>query len=145
MKLDQQAEMFCGTCKTKRIFNFGRLNCDVIATQCLTCKTTNKIDPNKFCCKDMSDEIGNDEIVEHDPISGEFAIRYPDGSNINTIKHCPWCGTKLPAVVEITYLPEEVSDVVAGGATAVFDRTDCAIIIIALALAIIFLVCYIIL
>lgn len=142
MKLDQQAEMFCDTCKASRIFNFGRLNNGSIGLQCLTCKANKQIDDSKHCCTDMKEEITNEEIIEHDPISGEYAIKYPDGSNINTIKHCPWCGIKLPEVMNVTYLPEEVST--ATPSTVTFDRTDWAITFVALILAIIVLICYVI-
>lgn len=142
MKLDQQAEMFCNTCKAKRIFSFGRLNCDAIGLQCLTCKTTTNLEQRDFCCKEMKEEVINQEIVEHDNLSEEYAIKYPDGSNINTINYCPWCGTKLPKVVEVTYLPEEETD--AKPNIVVFDRTDWVITLVALILAIIILICYVI-
>lgn len=106
MRVDQQAEVMCDKCKTKRIFEIGQHK-NALALRCLTCKTMKLLEERKFCCDEMGTEIVNQEIIEYDPISQEHAIKYPDATNINSIKYCPWCGKTLPEVLDITYLPEE--------------------------------------
>ena len=57
----------------------------------------------EFCCEDMHDSINQLKIVEYDRIDRSYSLPVSERRS-KELFFCPWCGSKLPKVLNEEYL-----------------------------------------
>ena len=59
------------------------------------------------CCEEMRTHLEDGRLpIVYVPKFREYGIEYPDGSSIQLIRYCPWCGKTLPASVRQDWFEE---------------------------------------
>ncbi len=58
----------------------------------------------QFCCEEFKNECQGDEHITYDHTTNTWNVHGCCGGNcyvLNNIKHCPYCGDKLPHVKSV--------------------------------------------